>query len=91
MDTCILTDNAPNAWKRKKPAFNAGMKKKKLVAPQHALDQVAQWSPEILPVGQPMLVDKEHIVLEAGVQVRLEAQVHDNRVVVAVDVRVHPV
>lgn len=38
-----------------------------------------------------MLVDKEHVVLEAGVQVRLEAQVHDNRVVVAVDVRVHPV
>jgi hypothetical protein len=38
-----------------------------------------------------MLVNEEHIVLEAGVYVRLEPQVDYDRVVMAVDVRVHPI
>ena len=38
-----------------------------------------------------MLVDEQHIVLEAGVEVRLESEVDDNRVVVAVNVRVDAV
>lgn len=38
-----------------------------------------------------MLVDKQHVLLEARVQVRLQPQLADHRVVVAVDVRVHAV
>jgi len=38
-----------------------------------------------------MLVDKQNVVLEACVQMGLQTQVDDNRVVVAVNVRVHSV
>lgn len=38
-----------------------------------------------------MFVDEQHIVLEAGVQVWLEAEVHNDGVVVAVDVSVDTV
>ena len=38
-----------------------------------------------------MLVDEQHVLLEAGVQVRLKAELADDRVVVAVDVRVDAV
>ena len=38
-----------------------------------------------------MLVDEEHILLEAGVQMRLESELTDHGVVVAVNVRVHTV
>ena len=38
-----------------------------------------------------MLVDEQHVVLEARVQMRLQPQLHDDRVVVAVDVRVDAV
>jgi hypothetical protein len=35
-----------------------------------------------------MLVDEQDIVLEAGIQMRLKTQMHNHRVVMAVDVRV---
>lgn len=38
-----------------------------------------------------MLIDKKHILLEAGVEMRLQPQLPDYRIVVAVDVRVHTV
>lgn len=38
-----------------------------------------------------MLVDKENIVLETGVEVWLEAQVDNHRVVVTVDVGIYTV
>ncbi len=38
-----------------------------------------------------MLVDEEHVMLEACVQMRLEPQLQHDRVVVAVDVCVHAV
>lgn len=38
-----------------------------------------------------MLVDEENVVLEAGVQMRLEAQVDDDWIVVTVDVSVDTV
>lgn len=38
-----------------------------------------------------MLIDKQDIVFEASVEVRLEAEVHDNWVVVAVDMSIDTV
>ena len=62
-----------------------------LIASQHTVHQVTQGSPEILPTCQPVLVDEQDVVFEAGVQVRLESEVHHNRVVVTVDVRIHTI
>lgn len=61
------------------------------ITPQHTLDQITQWTPEILPTRQPMLVNEENVVLEARVQMWFKTQVDDNGVVVAVNVRVHSV
>lgn len=38
-----------------------------------------------------MLIDKQHVVLETGVEMRLKAKVHDDWVVVAIDMGVHSV
>jgi hypothetical protein len=38
-----------------------------------------------------VFIDEEHVVLEAGVQVRFESQMDDDRVVMAVDVGVDTV
>lgn len=38
-----------------------------------------------------MLIDKQHVVLEAGIEMRLETQRDDDRVVVAVDVGINAV
>lgn len=38
-----------------------------------------------------MLVDEEYVVLEAGVQVRLETEMSNDWIVMAVDVCVHPI
>lgn len=38
-----------------------------------------------------MLVNKQDVVLEAGVEMRFESQVDDNGIVMAVDVRIHAV
>jgi len=62
-----------------------------LIAPQHTLDKVAQGTPEILAAGKAVLVDEEDVLLEAGVEVGLEAELADNGVVVAVDVGVDTV
>jgi hypothetical protein len=62
-----------------------------LVALQHALNQVAQGSPVILAAGEVVLVDEEDVLLEAGVEVGLEAELADDGVVVAVNVGVDAV
>lgn len=62
------------------------------ITSQHALYQITQRSPEVLaPTCQPMLVYEQHIVLEAGVEMRLQAQLDDDGVVVAVDMCVDAV
>ena len=38
-----------------------------------------------------MLIDEEHVMLETSVEVRLEAQLDNYRIVVAVNVSVHSV
>lgn len=59
---------------------------------QHAFYEVAHRSPEVLATGvQAVLVDEKHVVLEAGVEVWLKAELEDDRVVVAVDVGVDAV
>ena len=62
-----------------------------LVTLQHTVDQIPQRAPEVLATGKTMLINEEHIVLEAGVQMRLETQLDDDWVVVAVDVGVDAV
>src|SRR3569833_206917 len=62
-----------------------------LVAPQHALHKVAEWAPEILAAGQVVLIDEEHVLLEAGIEMRLEPQLSNDGVVMAVFVGVDSV
>lgn len=62
-----------------------------LVTAQHAVHQITQRTPVILAAGQFVLIDKQDVVLEAGVQVWLETKVYHDRVVVAVDVGVDSV
>ena len=61
------------------------------VTPQHTLHQITQRSPEIFPTRQSVLIDKYNVVLEARVEMWLEAQVDHNGVMVTVDVGVHSV
>lgn len=61
------------------------------VAPQHAVHQVAKRAPKVFAARQIVLIDKEHILLEAGVQVWLQPKLADDGVVVAVDVGVDTV
>lgn len=58
------------------------------VALQHAVYQIAEWSPIILPASQLVFIDEQDVVLEAGVQMGLEAQMYDDGVVMAVDMGV---
>ena len=52
-----------------------------------------KWTVEVFasPFVQLMFIYEQHIMLEAGIEMRLEAQVHDDRIVVAVDVGVNSV
>lgn len=61
------------------------------IALQHAVHEVAQGSPVISSTRQTVLVDEEHVLLEACVQVRLKTELPDDGVVVAVDVSVDAV
>ena len=62
-----------------------------LVAAQHAVHQIPQWAPVVLAAGEVVLVDEEHVLLEARVEVRFQAELADDWVVVAVDVGVDAV
>lgn len=39
-----------------------------LVASKHALDEVAEGAPEVLATGKIMLIDEQHVVFEAGIE-----------------------
>lgn len=65
--------------------------KRHLVALEHAVDQVTQWAPEVLPTGKVVLINEENVVLEAGVEMRLQAKLADDWVMVAVDMGVDAV
>jgi hypothetical protein len=55
-----------------------------LITPQHTLHQIAQGTPEILAAtGQSMLINEQHVVFEASVEMRLETQLNYDRVVVS--------
>jgi len=58
---------------------------------QHAIHQVSQRAPEVLAARQAMLIDEQHVVLEACVQMGFQTQLDDDRVVVTVDVGVDTV
>ena len=62
-----------------------------LITAQHAIHQVSKWTPEVLPTGEVMLVDEQDILLEARVEVGLQSQFADDRVVVAVNVGIYTV
>lgn len=61
------------------------------VTAQHAVHQVAQRPPIILPTRQLVLIDEEDIVFETSVQVGFEAQVHHDGVVMTINVGVDAV
>lgn len=62
-----------------------------LIAAQHALNEVAEGTPEVLAGSEVVLVDEEDVLLEGSVEVGLEAELADDGVVVAVDVGVDAV
>jgi hypothetical protein len=62
-----------------------------LVALQHAVHKIAQRPPVVSSTRQVVLVNEEHVLLKARVEVRLQAELTDHGVVMAVDVCVHTV
>lgn len=58
------------------------------IATQHAIHQIPQRAPEILPARQFVLINEQDVVLEAGVEVRFETEVHYHWVMVAINVGV---
>jgi hypothetical protein len=71
--------------------FNPDINNSTSIAAQHALHQISQRTPVILPAVKLVLVDKQDIMFEACVEMRLEAQMHDYRVVMAVNMGVYSV
>ena len=63
----------------------------RLVVSQHALNEISQRAPEILAASKIVLIDKEHVVLEAGIEMCFKTEFANHRVVVAVDVGVNAV
>lgn len=66
-------------------------KKTRLVALQHAINKVAKGTPVVAAAGETVLVNEEHVLLEACVEVRLKTELTDHGVVVAVNVGVNSV
>lgn len=62
-----------------------------LITSKHAFDQFAQRTPIVLSLCQAVLINEENVVLEACVEMWLKTELHDDRVVVAVDVSVDAV
>lgn len=56
------------------------------VALKHAIHKISKRTPVVSSTSQAVLVNKEHILLEARVQMRLKAKLSDDRVVMTVDV-----
>ena len=62
-----------------------------LVVSQHAFNEISQGTPEVLAASKIMLVDKENIVLEAGVEMGFEAKLTNYGIVMAVYMGVNAV
>lgn len=62
-----------------------------LIAPQHTVDQVPQRTPKVLATREAVLIDKQDVMLEAGIEVRLQSKLDDDGVVMAIDVCVDPI
>ena len=58
---------------------------------KHAVYQITQRTPKIFAARKVVFVDKQDIVLEACVQMRLQSELHNDRVMMTVDVRVHAI
>ena len=61
------------------------------IVSQHTLNKITQRTPEILAASKIMLIDKQNIVLEAGIEMSFETEFANNRVVVAVDMGINAV
>ena len=61
------------------------------VALEHAVHEVSQRAPEILTAGKVVLIYEQNVVLEAGIEMCLEAEFPDHGVVMTIDVRVDAV
>jgi len=63
-----------------------------LITPQHTLHQIPQRSPKVpTPISKTMLLNKKHIMLEARIQMRFQTKIDDDRVMMAIDVRINPI
>ena len=62
-----------------------------LITAQHAVHKISERAPVIFTAGQVMLVYKQDVMLEASIQVRFKSEMHDHRVVMAIDVSVYSV
>ena len=61
------------------------------IAPQHAINQVPQRTPEVFAACQAVLVYEEDIMLETRVQMRLQSELNNYRIMMTVDVCVYSV
>lgn len=61
------------------------------ITSEHAIDKISQWAPEILSTSKVVLIDEKNVMLEAGVEMGLQTELADDRVVVAVDVGINTV
>lgn len=62
-----------------------------LIALQHAINQISQGTPVVAAAGEAVLVDEQDVLLEACVEMGLEAELADDGIVVAVNVCVDAV
>jgi hypothetical protein len=61
------------------------------VASKHAVNKISQWAPEILSTSKTVLINEKNIMLEACIEMGFEAELADDRVVVAVNVGVNTI
>ena len=61
------------------------------IAPQHAVNQVSEGSPEVFATGEIVLIDEQNVVLETGVEMRLKTKLTYDGVMVAVDMCIHAI
>lgn len=58
------------------------------VALQHAVHEISERSPVVSSAGQAVFINEQHVLLEARVQMWLQAELADHRVMVAIYVRI---
>lgn len=60
-----------------------------IISPQNCFHHIRQWPVKVLARLKIELFNEQYVMLEARVHMRVKTKRHDNRVVVAIDVRVH--